>query len=89
MYYATIANIYFDRPRIFLVKSRQFLEARLVVAVQWTNIRETNEQESRKVSRERGGEVADIRCGMVGGRGEERWWSDKIGETSVLVPGVL
>lgn len=34
MYYATIANIYFDRPRIFLVKSRQFLEARLVVAVQ-------------------------------------------------------
>lgn len=27
----------------------------------------------------------------VGGRGtgEDRYWSDKIGETSVLVPGVL
>lgn len=43
---------------------------------------------TKSLERERG-EVADIRCGMVGGRGEERWWSDKIGETSVLVPGVL
>lgn len=67
MYYATIANIYFDRPRIPCEIETIFRSA--ISRRRPMNEYSRNERArvTKSLERERG-EVADIRCGMVGGK---------------------